>query len=256
MANLFPDGAAVVFGATGGLGEASARVLAKDGADMALCYRSRPEKAEALAAELRALGRTVSTHAVDVTDPAAIAAAYDAMIATHGRVHSLVWGAGPLVEQMHLSETPMAAWRRAIDVEVHGFFAATQAIIPHFRAAGGGSIVHLGSAGDLFWPPRDGLSVAPKAANEALVRGIAKEEGRYNIRANSVLVGVIEAGMFLELRDRGVFDEAWTKEVQSGLCLKRWGTGEEIGNAVSFLSSSRAGYTTGQQLAVAGGYGV
>lgn len=256
MANLFPDGAAVIFGATGGLGEASARVLARDGADIALCYRSRPEKAGALAAELGALGRKVSIHALDVTDPAAISAAFDAMIATHGRVHTLVWGAGPLVEQVHLSETPMEAWRRAIDVEVHGFFAATQAIIPHFRAAGGGSIVHLGSAGDLFWPPRDGLSVAPKAANEALVRGIAKEEGRYNIRANSVLVGVIEAGMFLELRDRGVFDEAWTKEVQAGLCLKRWGTGEEIGNAVSFLASARAGYTTGQQLAVAGGYGV
>src|SRR3546814_2429354 len=80
------------------------------------------------------------------------------------------------------------------------------------RDAGGGSYVHLGSAGHLWFPQRDGLSVVPKAANEAFVKGIAKEEGRHNIRANSVLVGVIEAGMFLELTKRGVFDQAWIDE--------------------------------------------
>src|SRR3546814_10132583 len=80
------------------------------------------------------------------------------------------------------------------------------------RDAGGGSYVHLGSAGHLWFPQRDGLSVVPKAANEAFVKGIAKEEGRHNIRANSVLVGVIEAGMFLELTKRGVLDQAWIDE--------------------------------------------
>src|SRR3546814_17033106 len=90
------------------------------------------------------------------------------------------------------------------------------------RDAGGGSYVHLGSAGHLWFPQRDGLSVVPKAANEAFVKGIAKEEGRHNIRANSVLVGVIEAGMFLELTKRGVFDQAWIDETHKLLCLKRW----------------------------------
>ncbi len=171
-------------------------------------------------------------------------------------MHGLVWAAGPLVDQLHLSGTPLEKWKRAIEVEVNGFFSAAQALIPHFRASGGGSFVHLGSAGELYWPPRDGLSVAPKAANESLVRGIAKEEGRHGIRANSVLVGVIDAGMFHELLAQGQFDDAWVKEVQSQLPLRRWGKAEEIGHAVSFLVSNRAGYTTGQQLAVAGGYGV
>lgn len=253
---MFPDGATMIFGGTGGLGAACARAVARDGSDVALCFRSKRDLAEALAAELRGLGRQVSLHALDVTDPATIGTARDEAIAEHGRVHGLVWAAGPLVDQLHLSDTPLEKWKRAVDVEVHGFFAAAQALIPHFRAQGGGAIVHLGSAGDLYWPPRDGLSVAPKATNEALVRGIAKEEGRHGIRANSVLVGVIDAGMFHELLAQGQFDEKWVAEVQGQLPLRRWGRAEEIGHAASFLVSNRAGYTTGQQLAVAGGYGV
>jgi NAD(P)-dependent dehydrogenase (short-subunit alcohol dehydrogenase family) len=95
-----------------------------------------------------------------------------------------------------LADTPVDKWRRAFDVEVHGLFTAVQAILPHWRAQGGGSVVHLGSAGHRRWPDKDGMSVAPKAANESFIKGIAREEGRYGIRANSVLVGVIDAGMF------------------------------------------------------------
>ena len=119
-----------------------------------------------------------------------------------------------------------------------------------------GSFVHIGSAGDRWWPPKDGLSVVPKAANEALVRGIAKEEGVNGVRANSVLVGVIEAGMFLELLQRGVFDEDWIRETQKLLALKRWGKPDDIANAAVFLASKRAGYITGEQLNVSGGFGV
>jgi NAD(P)-dependent dehydrogenase (short-subunit alcohol dehydrogenase family) len=100
------------------------------------------------------------------------------------------------------------------------------------------------------------MSVAPKAAIEALITGIAKEEGRHKIRANTVLLGVIEAGMFLELTKQGVFDAHWVDEVQKGLALKRWGKPEEIGHAAVFLASDRAAYVTGQRIAVAGGYGL
>jgi 3-oxoacyl-[acyl-carrier protein] reductase len=114
----------------------------------------------------------------------------------------------------------------------------------------------LGSAGDLWWPHKDVLSVAPKGAIEALIRGIAKEEGVHGIRANSVLVGVIEAGMFKELTAAGAFDETWIRDVQKLLCLKRWGQPEEIGHAAVFLASNQANYITGQRIAVAGGFGV
>ena len=252
----FPAGAAMVFGATGGLGRAAMLALAEAGADIALCYRSKVGEARDLAARIEKMGRKVSLHQVDATQENSVVAARDAAIVAHGRIHTVVWAAGPVVEQLYVNETPMRKWRESIDIEVFGFLAATHALIPHMREKGGGSFVHLGSAGDLMWPARDGLSVVPKAANESLVRGIAKEEGQYGIRANTVLVGVIDAGMFHELLSRGVFDEKWVREVKGSLPLRRWGRAEEIGHAVVFLASNRAGYTTGQQIAVAGGYGI
>jgi len=253
---MFPAGAVLIFGATGGIGAAVAREFANAGSDVAIVWRSKEAEAKALAADIEAVGQKASLHRCDVTDAGTLAATIADAASVHGRVHTLVWGAGPLVEQVGLAETTTDQWRAAIDIEVHGFFNAARGIIPHMRAQGGGSLVHLGSAGDLRWPDKDGLSVAPKAANEALVRGFAREEGKHGIRANTVLVGVIEAGMFLELSKQGVFDEAWTKEVHKNLALKRWGQPEEIGHAAVFLASSRAAYVTGQQIAVAGGYGV
>ncbi len=254
MAKTFPEGAALVFGGSGGIGQTVAKSFAAAGSDVALVYRSKQAVAEKAAADIAATGRKASTHAADVTDAAQVSAAMAAAIAAHGRIHTVVWAAGPVVEQVGIAETSAELWRKSIDIEVHGFFNAVQAALPHLRAAGGGSFVHLGSAGHLWWPAKDGLSVAPKAANEALVRGIAKEEGRYNIRANSVLVGVIEAGMFLELLQRGVFDQKWIDETQKLLCLKRWGQPEEIGSAAVFLASNT--YITGQQINVSGGFGV
>lgn len=249
-----PTGATLVFGGSGGIGQEVAKAFGRAGSDVAIVYRSKQAVAEKVAAEIDALGRRASVHAADVREPEALQAAVDAAITTHGRIHTVVWAAGPVVEQVGIAETTPALWRQSIDIEVHGFFNAVQATLPHLRAQGGGSYVHLGSAGHLWWPAKDGLSVAPKAANEALVKGIAKEEGRHNIRANSVLVGVIEAGMFLELSQRGVFDQQWIDETHKLLCLKRWGQPEEIGSAAVFLASN--GYVTGQQLNVSGGFGV
>lgn len=250
----FADGAVLVFGGSGGIGQGVAKSFAAAGADIALCYRSKKDVAERVAAEITAMGRKATLHATDVTDSAKVREAVQAAIAAHGRIHTIVWAAGPIVEQVAIADTSEALWKKSIDIEVHGFFNAVQATLPHLREKGGGSYVHLGSAGHLWWPAKDGLSVAPKAANEALVKGIAKEEGRHNIRANSVLVGVIEAGMFLELLKRGVFDQKWIDETHKLLCLKRWGQPEEIGSAAVFLASN--GYVTGQQLNVSGGFGI
>lgn len=250
----FPKGAVLVVGGSGGIGQGVAKSFAAAGADVAIVYRSKKDVAERVAGEIKALGRKVSLHASDVTDAATIKAGIAEVIAQHGRIHTVVWAAGPVVEQVTLAETGEALWKRSFDIEVHGFYQVVQATLPHLREQGGGSYVHLGSAGHLYWPPKDGLSVIPKAANEAFIKGIAKEEGRYNIRANSVLVGVIEAGMFLELSKRGVFDAKWIEETHKMLCLKRWGQPEHIGSAAIFLATND--YVTGQQLNVSGGFGV
>jgi NAD(P)-dependent dehydrogenase (short-subunit alcohol dehydrogenase family) len=100
------------------------------------------------------------------------------------------------------------------------------------------------------------MSVAVKAANEQLVKGIAKEEGKYNIRANSVLVGVIDAGQLHELTRQGQLDATWVAETHKLLCLKRWGKASEIGHACLYFASNEGAYTTGQSISVSGGFGV
>jgi NAD(P)-dependent dehydrogenase (short-subunit alcohol dehydrogenase family) len=250
---LFPNGAALVIGASGGIGGKVAEILAADGSDLALVYNRKKDAVEALASRVSA---KASTHQCDVTDGDAIKSMIATAIAQHGRIHTLLWAAGPLVQQRLLAETPVEEWRHAFEVEVHGFFASATALIPHMRDHGGGSIIHLGSAGHVRWPDRDGLSVAPKASNESWLKGIAREEGRHNIRANSILVGVIDAGMFHTLMAQGQFPAAWVDETMKMLAIKRWGLPEEIGYAASFLASNRAQYITGQQINVSGGFGI
>ena len=252
----FPEGAALIFGGSGGIGKGVAVEFAKSGTDVAICYRSKKEVAEATALAIEALGVKASLHQVDVRDRVSVDAVVASATAAHGRVHSVVWGAGPLVPQVAIAEWSDEQFRQAMEVEVFGFYNAARAFIPHMREKGGGSFVHLGSAGHDWWPKLDGLSVAPKAANEALIKGIAKEEGKYEIRANSVLVGVIDAGMFHELTAQGVFDDYWIAETKKLLCLKRWGQSEDIGQAAVFFASERARYVTGQVISVSGGFGV
>jgi 3-oxoacyl-[acyl-carrier protein] reductase len=255
-APLFPSGAVIVYGASGGIGGAVARAFARAGTDVAAVYRSNRTAVDQLASDVRALGRAVSLHQADVRDSAAVKAAMEEALGAHGRVHTIVLGAGPIVPQVYLSQVDPSQWREAIDTELHGCWNAIQAALPHLRSAGGGSFVHLGSAGCLRWAPKDGLSIAPKAANEAVIRGIAREEGRYGVRANSVLIGVIDGGMFRELTAQGAFTQEWQAETLKALAIKRWGRVEEIGHAAVFLASDLALYVTGQQIAVAGGFGI
>ena len=256
MESMFEAGAALIVGGSGGIGRVIALEFARAGSDVALTYRTRKAAADETVDAIRALGRKATAHELTVGDSAGVETTIGRAAEQHGRIHTVVYACATLTHQVWISEMTAAQWRTAIDQDVNGFFHVMRASLPLFRKWGGGSFINIGSAGDLRWPDRDVLSVAPKAVIESLIRGIAKEEGRHGIRANTVLVGVIEAGMFLELTRQGVFDEAWGNEVKKGLCLKRWGKPEEIGYAAVFLASRRAAYVTGQQIAVAGGYGI
>ncbi|WP_380872317.1 short-chain dehydrogenase [Sphingomonas sp. DBB INV C78] len=252
----FPDGCALIIGGSGGIGGVVAQEFAKAGSPVAITYRRRKEKADQVEAAITELGGNVTSHRVTTGERATIDKLVEDVRAAHGRIHTVVYAAAMLTAQVDIADVTHDQWNEAVEQDVNGFFNVVKATLPELRRSGGGSYVNLGSAGDLWWPQKDVLSVAPKGAIEALVRGIAKEEGVNGIRANSVLVGVIEAGMFKELTAAGVFDEAWTRDVQKLLCLKRWGQPEEIGHAAVFLASNQAGYVTGQRIAVAGGFGV
>lgn len=246
-------GIALIVGGSGGMGGAICRYFAERGCDIALSYRRNRARAEEVAAEVRALGRQASIHGLDLADEASVAAAVEEITASR-RIHTIVVASGSDIDQRRIADLAPAMWRGVIEADSNGFFNLVHHTLPHLRANGGGSYVHLSTCGMQRWPDGDALSVAPKACNDALLRGIAREEGRHNIRANSIAVGVIESGIFLRLKEQGHFDERWHRAVQRNLCIKRYGQPSEVAEAAWYLA--KAGYVTGQTIAVSGGYGI
>ncbi|MBC7803392.1 MAG: SDR family oxidoreductase [Candidatus Parcubacteria bacterium] len=250
----FPEGAAVVLGGSGGIGGAICEAFGRNGVDVALSYRSNAAAAEALCARLAAMGRKASAVRVDASDPASIERGLKAVAQQFGRIHSLVYATGADISMAYVADVDPEEWRRTIEGDLNGFFHVVKAALPLLRAGGGGSVIAVTTAGMDRHPPMDILSVAPKAGIEALIRGIAREEGRYNIRANSVAPGVIDAGLFHRLTPQ--VTPQFVEAMKRNTALKRFGTAEEVAALVVFLASTPAGYITGQRIAVDGGYSV
>ena len=248
-------GCALVVGGSGGLGLAVVRVLASRGASVALTYRSRADAAEAAVDVARSWGVHASAHELDVTDPEACAAVVSDVVSAYGGLHTLVHAAGPHVPMKHLSAVDPAEMAKQLAEDAAGFFNVVHPALPHLRTAEG-SVVAVTTAATARYPVRDGLSSAPKGAVEALVRGLAAEEGRYGVRVNAVGPGMLTDGMAARLIASGELSEEALAVARSNIPLRRFGTATDIAEAVCFLASDRAGFISGQKLDVDGGYSV
>lgn len=251
----YPEGVALVIGGSGGTGRAICERMAELGSDVVLTYHGNAARAGEVVDAVKGMGRHAEAHQLSIGDSERVKALIDDVASRH-RIHTVVIAAGSDIGQPMIRDLTPAEWKKVVDADLNGFFNLVHYSLPHMKAKGGGSYVHISSAGLHRWPDGDVLSVAPKAAIESLIQGIAKEEGRFNIRANSVAIGVIETGIFLRLWADGTFTQEWKEKVQAGLCVKRWGKPEEVADAAAFLASNRALYVTGQLLSVDGGYGV
>jgi 3-oxoacyl-[acyl-carrier protein] reductase len=250
----FPvQGGAFVAGGSGGIGRAICKQLAEAGCDVALTYRNGRERAEETAALVRAAGRKAVLLQVDLRDEKAVARAVDETALDFGALHTAIYAAGPYIHMRHISRIEPALFRDTMEQDAFGCFNLIHAALPHLRSAKG-SFVALATPALRRYAVKDVLSVAPKAAIEALVRGVAAEEGRFGIRANGVGVGVIEDGMYHALVETGDFDQRFLEASRQNMALRRLGTADEIAEAVVFLASARARWITGQTLMVDGGY--
>jgi NAD(P)-dependent dehydrogenase (short-subunit alcohol dehydrogenase family) len=240
--------AALITGASRGLGEAVARRLVAEGASVALVARD----AERLAALAEELGRSSSSaHALpaDVSDPAGAAEAVERAHEALDAIDVLVNAAAVDCDWVLTAELSVESWDETIAVNLSGAFYVSRAALPLMVAGGGGAIVSITSvAGHRVWPQDVAYGVS-KAGLEMLTKTIAVEYAERGIRANCVAPGVIDAGMTDVIED--------TEERRQLVAmhpLGRMGRAEEVAEAVIWLVSDESAFTTGTTLAVDGGF--
>ena len=237
---------AVVTGGSRGIGRAIALELAAAGADVALTYRENVEQANAVADQIRAQGRRATAIAMDVTDRASVeAAARDT--GRFGKISILVNNAG-INKPTDFDKVTDTDWDLILDTNLKGPFVCAQVFLPLLAAAGGGSIVHVGSVSGQYGGPRTAHYAASKAGLISLAQVIARFGAAMNIRSNVVAAGLIASDM-----GNAGLQAASVQKAAEGIILKRLGSTEEVADAVVFLASDASSYITAQTLNVNGG---
>lgn len=238
----------LITGAGNGIGAATARFFAGEGARLYLI----DSDAEALAAGLAGLpgGTEALSRAASVTDEVAMAAAADEMAAAFGGIDAAVNSAGVVVVEPAL-EARTDTFRKVLDVNLVGTWIVCQATARHMARAGSGSIVNISSVYGFQGAPNRTAYCASKGGVVNLTNSLAVEWGPLGIRVNSVAPTGTRTPMVQDLIDRGIYD---VDAVSRRTPLRRIAEPEEIAAACGFLVSDEAGMTTGHHLGVDGGW--
>jgi 3-oxoacyl-[acyl-carrier protein] reductase len=234
-------------GAEGGIGAAVARVLAADGARIAV-NDIASEPALATVEQLRAAGAVAEPFVADIGDPDQATGLIEGAVERFGGLDVLVNNAG-IVGTHPIETTPDEEWQRVLEVNLNGPFYTTRAAIPHLKRSAAGRVVFVASIAGTRIGTLGGASYsASKAGLLGFMRHLAAEVGRHGVTANAVLPGMVMTPLV-----EGRTSEESKHELFEMVPVGRAATPEEIAEAVAFLAGEKAGYVNGAELTLDGG---
>ncbi len=239
---------AVITGASRGLGKAMAIALAAQGASVALVGRDTAAL-DSVAEEIRASGGTAEMYAADVTDEASVAALEAAVIARFGKVQILINNAGMnLRKKIH--EFTLEEWMRVTNTNLTSVFLMCRAFVPHMKGQGYGRIFNMTSIMAHVSLPERAAYSSTKAALLGLTKALAMELAPDNI----TVVGISPGPFLTEMNLPILNDPEKNAMFVSKIPIGRWGQPEEIGALAAFLCSDQAGFITGTDILIDGGW--
>jgi 3-oxoacyl-[acyl-carrier protein] reductase len=238
----------LITGGSRGIGKAIVLDAVKAGHNVAFTYTTKPDLAREVEAEAKRLAPSVQVKAyeLDVRKSAMVDEVVDQIDTDFGGIEVLVNNAGINRPGMAMSMSD-EDWQDVIDTNLTGSFYMVRAVLPHFLAGGGGSLIHVSSIATYGISGQIGYCAA-KAGLLGLSRGLAKEYGPKNIRSNVLMLGLFDTDMVRE----GLSEtnrEFWLKYCP----LQRFGNVHEISQMCVFLASEAAGFINGQELTLTGG---
>jgi 3-oxoacyl-[acyl-carrier protein] reductase len=239
--------AAVVTGASKGIGAGIAKALAAEGAAVVVNYASSKEGAEKVVAEIRAKGGKAVAVQGDVAKAADVKRLFAEAKHAFGRLDILVNNAG-VYNLQPLEALSEEEFHRHFNTNVLGLLLATQEAVTHFGE--GGSIINIGSVITSINPPNSVVYTAAKGAVDAVTRVLAKEFGPRKIRVNSINPGVVETE---GTTAAGVIGSEFEKQFIALTPLGRTGQPDDIAPVAVFLASDESRWVTGDTLVVSGG---
>ena len=241
---------ALVSGGASGIGLASARRLAEEGAEVVLADLNR-EGAERAAAEIQG----AAAELLDVTSDADWQRVADAVAARHGRVDILVNSAG-IVAFGSIEDVSLEDWRRTMAVNLDGTFLGCRHGVRVMKATGrGGAIVNLSSVSGIIGGHNIAAYNAAKGAVRLLTKSVALHCARkgYGIRCNSVHPGFVETPMLDAVVNQGRNPQDTRAKLQAGVPLGRNARPEEVAAMIAYLASDEAAFVTGAEFVIDGG---
>jgi NAD(P)-dependent dehydrogenase (short-subunit alcohol dehydrogenase family) len=243
---------AIVTGGGSGIGEATAKLLAKEGAKVGIVDID-DENGKRVAQEIDDAGGTAGFWHMDISREKEVEKAFAAINEKYGRLHILVNNAGIAGGGRASHETTAEEWDRVMNINLRGTFLCTKYAVPYILKSGGGSVVNVSSIMGILGGPTPGYC-ATKGGIRTLTKADAVTYARQNIRFNSVHPGYIITPLFRKLAagsPQGV--EGSIKMEGERIPMGRMGLPEEIASGILFLASDEASYITGLEMIIDGG---